>query len=223
MRVIMVIKLSGVQFGLKSYAWFQNRTSAQREFDLKWQVWFQTKIARHEVQLPLYYTHFEITQFFLSLRETQFLKKRNRQRCYPKHIKRAIPFSLALRLRRICSSDDTFTKRTTELKAYLNKRGYNLSFLDGEIRRVHNITRTEALDSKDTTQTNQPKRVTLVITYNQEKIRGQRGTLPVQALGYVKFGKVIFRRPFGTEVCFPDVRIKGTRIWCLKIHSKVCL
>ena len=44
------------------YAWFQNRTSAQRELDLKSQVWFQTKIARHEVQLPLYYIHFEITQ-----------------------------------------------------------------------------------------------------------------------------------------------------------------
>ena len=58
----MVIGLSGVQFGLKSYAWFQNRTSAQREFDLKSQVWFQTKIARHEVQLPLYYIHFEIAQ-----------------------------------------------------------------------------------------------------------------------------------------------------------------
>ena len=59
---MMVIELSGVQFGLKSYAWFQNRTSAQREFDLKSQVWFQTKIARHEVQLPLYYIHFEIAQ-----------------------------------------------------------------------------------------------------------------------------------------------------------------
>ena len=43
----MIIELSGVQFGLKSYAWFQNRTTAQREFDL-------TKIARPEVQLPLY-------------------------------------------------------------------------------------------------------------------------------------------------------------------------
>ena len=41
---IMVIELSGVQFGLKS------------------QVWFQTKIARHKVQLPLYYIHFEIAQ-----------------------------------------------------------------------------------------------------------------------------------------------------------------
>ena len=59
---IMVIELSGVQFGLKSYAWFQNWTSAQCEFNLKSQVWFQTKIAQHEVQLPLYYIHIEIAQ-----------------------------------------------------------------------------------------------------------------------------------------------------------------
>ena len=58
----MVIELSGVQFGLKSYAWFQNRTSAQPEFDLKSQVWSETKIALHSVQLPLYYIHFEIAQ-----------------------------------------------------------------------------------------------------------------------------------------------------------------
>ena len=86
--------------------------------------------------------------------------------CHPKHTTRAIPFSLALRLHRVCSSDDTFTKRTTELKTYLNKRGYNLPFLDQEIRRVHNITRTELLAYKDTSQTNQPKWVPLVITYN---------------------------------------------------------
>ena len=34
---MMVIQLSGVKFGLKEYAWFQNPTSAKREFDLKWQ------------------------------------------------------------------------------------------------------------------------------------------------------------------------------------------
>ena len=33
------------------------------EFDLKSQVWFQTKIARHKVQLPLYYSHFEFSDF----------------------------------------------------------------------------------------------------------------------------------------------------------------
>ena len=51
-----------ILLGMKSYAWFQNRTSAQREFDSKSQVWFQTKIARPEVQLPFYLIHFEIAK-----------------------------------------------------------------------------------------------------------------------------------------------------------------
>ena len=32
-------------------------------FYLKSQVWFRTKIARHEVQFPLCYSHFEIAEF----------------------------------------------------------------------------------------------------------------------------------------------------------------
>ena len=86
--------------------------------------------------------------------------------CHPQHTKRAIPFSLALRLRRICSCEETFMQRSNELKSYLNKRGYNLSFLNQEVARVHNITRTQALTPIDTSITNQPQRVPLVITYN---------------------------------------------------------
>ena len=59
-------KLSGVQFALKSYAWFQNRTGAQSKFDLKLQVWFQFKIVPHYVQSPLFYFHFEIAKFYSS-------------------------------------------------------------------------------------------------------------------------------------------------------------
>ena len=36
---------------------------AVRGFDLKSQVRFETKIAWHEVQLPHYYSHFEIAGF----------------------------------------------------------------------------------------------------------------------------------------------------------------
>ena len=35
--------------------------------------------------------------------------------CHPLHTKRAIPFGLALRLRRICSSDESFRLRANEL------------------------------------------------------------------------------------------------------------
>ena len=78
--------------------------------------------------------------------------------CHPQHTKRAIP-SIALRLCRVCSSDETFKQRSNELKSYLNKRGYKLSFLNQEVAAVHNITRTKALTPKDTPTTNQPQRV----------------------------------------------------------------
>ena len=48
----MVSELSGVQFGL-------NYTH-----DFKSEVWFQTKIAWHGIQLPLHYIHFKITHSF---------------------------------------------------------------------------------------------------------------------------------------------------------------
>ena len=35
--------------------------------------------------------------------------------CHPLHTKKAIPFSLALRLRRICSTDETFNTRAAQL------------------------------------------------------------------------------------------------------------
>ena len=41
--------------------WFKIGRAVQ--VPLKSQVWFQTKIARREVQLPLYYSHFEIVEF----------------------------------------------------------------------------------------------------------------------------------------------------------------
>ena len=44
--------------------------------------------------------------------------------CHPRHCKEAIPYSQALQMRRICSSDDTFRKGTTELKEHLTCHGY---------------------------------------------------------------------------------------------------
>ena len=44
--------------------------------------------------------------------------------CHPTHTKRSIPYSLALRLRRICSDDDTYKQRCKELMDYLVNRGY---------------------------------------------------------------------------------------------------
>jgi hypothetical protein len=83
--------------------------------------------------------------------------------CHPYHTKKAIPFSLALRLRRICSSDETFKNRTNELLTYLIKRGYKRNFVNKQIERAANIPRNIALQTKGKAPND---RIPFVITYN---------------------------------------------------------
>ena len=64
--------------------------------------------------------------------------------CHPQHIKRAIPFSRALRLRRICSNPVNYKLRTNELINYLADRGYDKTFLKIQIQRASDILRTDA-------------------------------------------------------------------------------
>ena len=44
--------------------------------------------------------------------------------CHPPHCSKNIPYSLALRIRRICSDDETFEKRVKDLSEQLKNRGY---------------------------------------------------------------------------------------------------
>ena len=59
--------------------------------------------------------------------------------------KKAIPYSLALRLRRICSKDEFFEHRSAELLSYLTKRGYKDCFVKEQILRAKQIPRNETL------------------------------------------------------------------------------
>ena len=86
--------------------------------------------------------------------------------CHPNHTKKAIPFSLALRLRRICSTDAKFKHRINELKTYLLARGYNNNFLEKQFLRglrAANISRTNALQTKPKASNDV---VPFVVTYN---------------------------------------------------------
>ena len=53
----------------------------------------------------------------------------NFKSCHAPHIKKGIPYSQALRLKRICSDDNNLKKRLQELKGYLVKRGYDSDFV----------------------------------------------------------------------------------------------
>ena len=83
--------------------------------------------------------------------------------CHPLHTKKAIPFSLALRLRRICSTDETFSTRAAQLTTYLLKRGYNRDLVTEQVQRAANIPRIQTLQTKDV---NKPKRIPFITTFN---------------------------------------------------------
>ena len=83
--------------------------------------------------------------------------------CHPLHTKKAISFSLALRLRRICSTDETFKIHTTELTTYLLKRGYKRDFVTKQIQRAADVPRIHTLQPK---QINKPYNPSLPSIFN---------------------------------------------------------
>ncbi|XP_078372690.1 uncharacterized protein LOC144656333 [Oculina patagonica] len=83
---------------------------------------------------------------------------------HPYHTKRSIPYSLALLLRRICSTENFFEHRVKELQQYLVKRGYKQRFISEQIDRARLVSRAESL--QEHTRETRSDRVPLVITYN---------------------------------------------------------
>jgi hypothetical protein len=69
--------------------------------------------------------------------------------CHPPHVKRAIPCSQGLRLKRICNSENAFEEKLRELKGVLVKRGYNADFVDDQFGRVREVDRNNLLMRKE--------------------------------------------------------------------------
>lgn len=65
--------------------------------------------------------------------------------CHPSHVTKNIPYSLGLRIVRICSDFDNRIKRLQELRNMLISRNYRAKCVDDALARVHAITREDAL------------------------------------------------------------------------------
>ena len=65
--------------------------------------------------------------------------------CHPPHTTKNIPFSLALRIVRICTDTDSRDLRLRELKEMLRSRDYGRGLIDAAILRASAIPRSEAL------------------------------------------------------------------------------
>ena len=68
--------------------------------------------------------------------------------CYPKRNINNIPKSIALRLRRICDSDEKFDMHSDEYQNYLITRDYNISLVKKQFHSVRSISRSEARQVK---------------------------------------------------------------------------
>jgi hypothetical protein len=67
---------------------------------------------------------------------------------HPQHVKKALPFSQALRIRRICDQDEKLSIYLDKLKTNFVSRGYPSDLIDMEINKVNTLDRLDTLKYK---------------------------------------------------------------------------
>ena len=109
-----------------------------------------------------------IMKFYLRLRAQQLIHRLSQylltSSCHPAHVTDNIPFSLALRIVRICTHPEDREKRFEELKALLLSREYKPKSVDAAISKARQIPRELAL--KKVVKSLESKRPVFVINYD---------------------------------------------------------
>ena len=85
--------------------------------------------------------------------------------CHPQHTKLSIPYSLAFRLVRVCSSEATLTRRLNNLKHHLKKRGFSHKYIQTAINKALEAPRSKTPQRKDRSLT-ESQRIPLGLTCN---------------------------------------------------------
>ena len=107
---------------------------------------------RWEILIDLYKKETDRNQYLLT------------SSCHPSHVTTNIPFSLALRIVRICSLPETRDKRLIELKQMLGDRGYKNNIINNAIEKAKCIPRSKALEK--VTKKKQGTRPVFAITFD---------------------------------------------------------
>ena len=84
---------------------------------------------------------------------------------HPSHFKSSIPYSQALRLRRICKDNNVLKERIKQYTNYFVACGYKTSFVKKEMERVLEVRRKDTLVKKEK---NKDNRIPLVVTYHPD-------------------------------------------------------
>ena len=82
---------------------------------------------------------------------------------HPSYCKQSVPYGVALRLKRNCSSQQVLNQRCVEYKQYLRNRGYPTYLIEKKFNKALNINRSDLLETKPKTKKNV---IPLVLDYN---------------------------------------------------------
>ena len=66
-----------------------------------------------------------------------------RNSAHPRHYTKAIPFGLATRVRRNCSTNEKYDQRSDEYQTYLVERGYNPSEVSKQFEKAKPLPRED--------------------------------------------------------------------------------
>lgn len=83
---------------------------------------------------------------------------------HPKHCKTSIPYSQAIRFKRVCSKQSDFESNCLQLRDALTKQKYPAEILDDAFRRADALDRNDLLDIQ--ARPSPPEKTNLVVTYN---------------------------------------------------------
>ena len=117
---IFMIWTHGEEY-LKSFIDFLNSIHPSIKFTHEYSNSLHQTLPFLDVQVHLINNHIETDLHTKPTNKHQYLLKTS---CHPNHTKKVIPFSLFLRIRRLCSTETFFDQRSRELIEYLIKRGY---------------------------------------------------------------------------------------------------
>ena len=109
------------------------------------------KISKNKIETDLYRKPTDKIQYLLP------------SSCHPSHIFKSIPYSLALRLVRICSTKQILKQRLEELKTMLLSRKYNKIVVNVALDKAWSMDRKTTLLRRERKQN---ERVVLALTYN---------------------------------------------------------
>ena len=123
------------------FAFFEYVNAYHESIKYTWE-WSENKVSYLNVLVKVEGKKIATYVFCKPTDTRQYLDNRS---CHPRHVKHGIPYGQALRIRRICNSDEVFERRLSELSEDFVKRGFKRNVNDFQFRRAKERSRDSLL------------------------------------------------------------------------------